>query len=293
MENPGNSDAITRKYMDSLLVETRYMDGTLAETTMEVFGKYYDTPVMTAALSHLEGTAPGGMAIYAEGAKKANALHWVGMGDEKELADILATGADAVKIVKPLADHDEIIRELKNAEEAGCVAVGMDIDHAFSSDGKYDEVFGIPMRAPSQEEMATYVKATNLPFVVKGVMSVTDAVKSKEIGAAGIVVSHHHGMISYSVPPLMVLPGIVQEVGDSMCVFVDCGFESGMDVYKALALGAKGVSVGRHLMPYVKEGSDAVAGRIREMTAELKGIMCRTGVKDLARMDPTVLHRYV
>ena len=64
-----------------------------------------------------------------------------------------------------------------------------------------------------------------------------------------------------------------------------------MDVYKCLPLGAKAVSVGRHLMPLLKNGSDAVAQRINEMTAELAGIMARTGVATLEDMDPTVIHR--
>jgi isopentenyl diphosphate isomerase/L-lactate dehydrogenase-like FMN-dependent dehydrogenase len=73
-------------------------------------------------------------------------------------------------------------------------------------------------------------------------------------------------------------------------VFVDCGIESGMDVYKCLALGASAVSVGRHLMPLLKSGLEAVAARIREMTAELAGVMARTGVASLDKMDPTVIH---
>ena len=76
-----------------------------------------------------------------------------------------------------------------------------------------------------------------------------------------------------------------------MPVFVDCGIVSGMDAYKCLALGAKAVSVGRHLMPLLKDGAQAVSDRINEMTAELAGIMARTGVKSLDDMDPTVIHR--
>ena len=74
-------------------------------------------------------------------------------------------------------------------------------------------------------------------------------------------------------------------------MFVDCGIESGMDIYKCLALGAKAVSVGRHLMPLLKDGPDAVARRIDAMTAELAGVMARTGVSSLNKMDATVIHR--
>jgi isopentenyl diphosphate isomerase/L-lactate dehydrogenase-like FMN-dependent dehydrogenase len=89
----------------------------------------------------------------------------------------------------------------------------------------------------------------------------------------------------------MVLPDIISAVGNTIPVFVDCGIISGMDAYKCLALGAKAVSVGRHLMPLLKDGPEAVAQRIKDMTAELAGIMARTGVKSLDDMDPTVIHR--
>ena len=98
-------------------------------------------------------------------------------------------------------------------------------------------------------------------------------------------------MVQYAVPPLMALPDILSVTDKSIPVFVDCGIESGMDAYKCLALGAKGVSVGRHLMPLLKDGADAVAGRINEMTAELAGLMARTGVSSLDKMDSTIIHR--
>ncbi len=106
-----------------------------------------------------------------------------------------------------------------------------------------------------------------------------------------MVVSHHHGMIQYAVPPLMVLPEILSVTGGSVPVFVDCGIASGRDAYKCRALGATAVSVGRHLMPLLKDGAEAVARRIDEMTAELAGVMARTGVSALDRMDATVIHR--
>ena len=182
-------------------------------------------------------------------------------------------------------------KELKMAERFGCMAVGMDIDHSFSANGSYDSVFGIAMKSQSSEDLKRYIDSVSVPFVVKGVMSPSDAEKCRKIGAAGIVVSHHHGMVDYSIPPLMALPEILKVSGD-MAVFVDCGVASGMDVYKALALGATAVSVGRHLMPYLKDGAGSVAGRIREMDAELRGVMARTGVKDLSSMDPTLIHSY-
>ena len=290
MNYSSNPDTITRDYFDSLLLETRYIDSELPSTKMVLFGEEFDTPIMTAALSHLHNPADG-MAIYGKGASLVNAVHWVGMGSDEELESIVATGARTIKVIKPHADNKEIFRKIEHAVKVGCLAVGMDTDHAFNSIGGYDDVFGLPMKSKSVEELTEFVQAAGVPFIVKGVLSPKDAEKCVKAGCAGIVVSHHHGMVQYSVPPLMVLPDIISAVGNQIPVFIDCGIVSGMDVYKCLALGAKAVSVGRHLMPLLKDGPEAVGQRIYEMNAELAGIMARTGVKSLDDMDSTVIHR--
>lgn len=77
------------------------------------------------------------------------------------------------------------------------------------------------------------------------------------------MVSHHHGIIDYAVPPLMILPEIVRVVQKQIPVFVDCGIESGSDVFKALALGADAVCVGRALMgPLQVNGAEGVQEKI-------------------------------
>ena len=291
MQYSSNPDTITRDFFDSLLLETRYIDSVLPSTKMTLWGETFDTPVMTAALSHLHNTAQDGMSVYAEGAAKAGAVHWVGMGEDEELERVVATGARSIKIIKPHADNREVFRKIEHAVAQGCFAVGMDTDHAFNSNGGYDDVFGLPMKPKSTAELKEFVQAAGVPFIVKGVLSPKDAEKCAEAGCAGLVVSHHHGMVQYSVPPLMVMQDIISAAGPDVQVFLACGIASGMDVYKCLALGAKAVSVGRHLMPLLKNGSEAVAQRIKEMTAELAGIMARTGVASLEDMDPTVIHR--
>ncbi len=291
MEYTANSDKITRDYFDSLLIEPRYIDSDLPSTKLELYGKTFDTPIMTAALSHLGNTAENGMVIYAQAAAKANSVHWVGMGEDKELEDICATGAATIKIIKPHADNKEVFRKIEHAKKAGCFAVGMDIDHAFNGSGGYDNVLGLPMKAKSTEELADFVKAAEIPFIVKGVLSTKDAEKCLKAGCKGIQLSHHHGIMSYAVPPLMMLKEILEVVRGEIPVFIDCGIESGMDVYKCLALGATAVSVGRHLMPLLKKGPDATADRIKEMTSELAATMARTGVKDLNSFDASVIHQ--
>ena len=285
---------LTRQYFDSLYLEQHLMDSQVPTTDMWLFGEKFNTPVMTAALSHL-GTfhpdAPNGMVDYAKGAALAGAVHWYGMGEEAEFEAVMATGAKTIRIVKPYADEAKIERQLKHAEELGALAVGMDIDHMFDMQGNPDVCVGETMSVKSSEDLRRYIEMTSLPFVVKGVLSVQDAVKCAEIGVKGIVVSHHGGRLSAAVPPLYVLPDIVKAVGHKMEVFVDCGILSGMDAYKAMALGAKAVSVGIHLIPFVKQGAEAVAKRMEEMTGEMKGVMAATGVKNVKSFDAGVVHR--
>ena len=291
MEYTANSDKITRDYFDSLLIEPRYIDSDLPSTKLELYGRTFDTPIMTAALSHLGNTAENGMVIYAQAAAKTNAVHWVGMGEDAELEAITATGASTIKIIKPHADNKEVFRKIEHAKKAGCFAVGMDIDHAFNGSGGYDNVLGLPMKSKSTEELADFVKTAGIPFIVKGVLSTKDAEKCLKAGCKGIQLSHHHGIMNYSVPPLMMLPEILEVTRGEIPVFIDCGIENGMDGYKCLALGATAVSVGRHLMPLLKKGSDATADRIKEMTGELAATMARTGVKDLNSFDASVIHQ--
>ena len=287
---PGDSGAITRKYMDSILMEMRLIDSDLPSTKFTLFGNTFDTPVMTAALSHLNKTHPEGMVGLAKGAKAANAVMWAGMGDEAELSAIVETGAKTIKIIKPYADNEAILRRIRHAEQCGAMAVGMDIDHAFSHSGTYDTVLGLEMRPKKLADIKRFVEATRLPFVIKGVLSVRDALKCAEAGVAGIVVSHHHGIMDYAVPPLQILPEIAAAVGGKMQIFVDCNIESGSDVFKALALGAQAASIGRPLMPPLgKNGPDGVRDAIRAITTQLAFTMAMTGAPDLAHIDPSVL----
>ena len=138
LQNRTSSDAITRAYLDSLLIEMRHLDTVKPSTAFELYGKKFSTPVMTGALSHLHHTYPNGMAEMARGASAAGAVVWSGMGPKEELEAMTATGAQVIKIIKPYADRDSIRGKIRHAEECGVLAVGIDIDHAFDRRHGYD-----------------------------------------------------------------------------------------------------------------------------------------------------------
>ena len=141
----------------------------------------------------------------------------------------------------------------------------MDIDHCFDSKGRYDMVGDLPMRPKTTDQLREYVRRSTRPFIVKGVLSAADAKKCAQAGVKGIVVSHPHGILPGAVPPLMVLPEIRKAVGDQLTIFADCGFESGLDAFKALALGADGVMVGRELMKHLPDGKRSSASSPRRI----------------------------
>ena len=284
-----SSDVITRAYLDSLLVEVRHLDAVLPSTAMTVYGKTFATPVATAALSHMHRQYPDGMAEMAKGAHEAGALVFSGMGPQEELEGMIETGASVIKIIKTYADRQSIYEKIRHAEEHGALAVGLDIDHAFSRNG-YDVVEGLPMLPLTSKELADMVKSTSLPFVIKGVLSRQDARKCLDAGVQGLVVSHHNGRVDCSVPPLMILPEIIEETGGKAPLFVDCSIQSGLDVFKALALGAAACCVGRPLMgPLREKGAEGVREKIVEITNDLRYTMAMTCSRDINSIDPSIV----
>jgi len=288
--NAGDSARITRDYFDSLLLEMRHIDGVLPSTKMELYGEIFSTPIMLAALSHLYETHPDGLVEAAKGIRAAGAVMWAGMGDETELEAVTKTGAKTIKIIKPYSDNKLIFKKIEHAQKCGCIAVGMDIDHAFNKKGKYDVINNLNMRPKSLDEIREFVKASKLPFIIKGVLSEQDTHKCIDAGVRGIVVSHHHGHIDYSLPPLRLLPDIARIVRKQIPIFVDCGIERGMDAFKSLALGADAVSLGHIIKtPLQAEGAEGVRKLVIEMTEELAGAMAATGCKDIQHIDPSLI----
>ena len=285
-EAGGDSVMIARMYMDSLLVESRIVGAVKPDTTFRFLGETFGMPIMTAALSHLD------LVSMAEGAKQAGACVSIGMGGNEEFGAVLATGAKVMKIIKPYADEGEILSRIEYAETNGAIAVGMDVEHAVNVDDAEDSVVvGLQMKQPTLAELEKYIRATKLPFFIKGALSVQDALRCRDLGAAGLILSHHNGLMRYAVPPVMILPEIRKAVGKDLILVADGGMESGFDAFKALARGADVVTMGKALMgPLKEQGADGVREVLKKASGQLQAMMIRTGTKDLKHMDPSVIH---
>ncbi|MHB9294764.1 putative 4-hydroxymandelate oxidase [Pillotina sp. SPG140] len=286
----GDSERITRDYLDSLQIEMRHIDAVEPSTTFELYGETFNSPVMFAALSHLDKIFPKGMVESAKAMQALGAVMWAGMGSEAELEEITATGAKTIKIIKPYADNAVIFKKIEHAQKCGCIAVGMDIDHQFGGYGSWLKVLEYDMAPKTFKDIKNFVHAAQIPFIIKGVLSEQDAQKCIDAGVRGIVVSHHHGMVDYSLPPLRVLPRIANIINKSMPIFVDCSIQRGLDAFKALAWGADAVSVGRALLePLRAEGAGGVQKKMQEITNELHWAMAVTCSADVKHIDSSVV----
>lgn len=293
MDRLFDPNAINRRYLDSILVEQRLIGSDLPNLEIEFWGERFASPVMTPAFSHLpvyEGRQLTGLEEYSLAAKKSGCANWVGMMENDMFDKIAATGARTVRVIKPYADKDKIFDQIAFAEKMGALGVGMDIDHIFDK-GAYDVVAGENMAPQSVADLRSYVESTKLPFVVKGVLSAQDAASAAEAGAKAVVVSHHHGRLPSAVPPLMVLPEIVKELtGTGVQIVVDCGMDTGTDIFKALALGANAASVGRALMAPLKEkGVEGAQTCLQQLADELSVMMSSTGFARVDEIDRSVL----
>ena len=288
-----DANEITERYLDSILIEERLIDSVKADLKTTILGETFDTPVMTPAFSHLKsfnGRELTGLEEYSIAAKECNALNFCGMMENDQFQKIINTGAKTIRIVKPYADNAKVRDQFKFAEDAGAFGIGMDIDHIFGTTG-YDIVVGEEMAAQTSDMLQSYIESTKLPFVVKGVLSVADAVKCAELGAKAIIVSHHHGRLPYAVPPMMILPDIKKALaGKNVEIMLDCGIATGADVYKALALGANAVAVGRSMLPHLeKDGVSGVNKFFESVGNELRFIMSSTGFEKVSDIDDSAI----
>jgi isopentenyl diphosphate isomerase/L-lactate dehydrogenase-like FMN-dependent dehydrogenase len=130
------------------------------------------------------------------------------------------------------------------------------------------------------------------PLILKGVLNPQDALQALNCGADAVVVSNHGGRnLDASIPPIEALPQVLEAVGSRMDVFVDSGFTRGSHVAKAIAMGAKGVLLGRApLWGVASAGENGATRALQIMQQELQRVMCLAGCASLENLDLDLLH---
>ncbi|MGJ0118876.1 alpha-hydroxy-acid oxidizing protein [Williamsia sp. MIQD14] len=141
------------------------------------------------------------------------------------------------------------------------------------------------------EDIAGLQKRTSLPVVLKGILHPDDARTAVEMGIDGIIVSNHGGrQVDGSISSLHALPDVVAAVDGRAKVLIDSGVYTGADAFKALALGADAVCIGRpHMYGLAINGRDGARDAVANIIAELDLTLGLSGHTDVASLTPDAL----
>ena len=260
------------------------------DTTYDFFGQKLVIPVMAGPVGAVTlhyGDKFDDLRynnVLVDGCAKAGILAFTGDGTNPA---VMEGAADALKAhngcgvptVKPW-NLDTIRQKMDLMKAADPCAIAMDIDAAGLP---FLKGLTPPAGSKTVDQLKEIAAMAGKPFILKGIMTVSGAKKALEAGAAGIVVSNHGGRVLDQCPATAeVLPAIAEAVAGRMKIFVDGGIRTGLDVFKALALGADGVLIGRPFVTMVYGGgAEGVRVYADKLQSELQDAMQMCGVHTL------------
>lgn len=271
-----------------------------ADTTYSFFGLEMKLPVFAAPIGAVGNhygdklTEEAYAHALVGGCREAGIAAFTGDGlkDRFFLAgcNAMADCGYAVPTIKPW-NQELIFKKIDLAKEAGARVLAMDID---ASGLPFLKNMNPPSGSKSVEELRKIMEYAQVPFILKGIMTVRGAQKALEAGAAGIVVSNHGGRVLDHTPATAdVLPAIADAVRGQMIVMVDGGIRTGMDIFKALALGADAVMIGRPFVVSVYgAGNEGIRVYTEKLSAELQDTMEMCGVHNLNQISRDCLWLY-
>jgi isopentenyl diphosphate isomerase/L-lactate dehydrogenase-like FMN-dependent dehydrogenase len=320
-----------REAMEHYQLRARRLSGVVTpDLRTEVLGMTLDLPFYVSAVGHQKQFHPEGELAVARATKAQKTMQMLSTVTTTPVEDVARERGSApwYQLYMP-ATWDETEKMVHRAEEAGCKALFWTIDtlagrntetltrlartdtrdcmscHASHPIGGSVTVRnkGLPMFAGLSGEMNPpaadwgYVsrlkKLTTMKVLLKGIDTAEDAALARENGADGVVVSNHGGRATETGRGTIdILPEVVDAVKGQIPVLVDGGFRRGTDIYKALALGAKAVGVGR---PYIwgltAYGQPGVERVIEILRAELVLTMRQCGTPSVAKMTRDLVLR--
>ncbi len=271
------------------------------DTGVSVLGKKLSLPLLAAPIGGVSFNMGGGISEkdYIEsiifGCREKGIIGCTGDGvpdfiHETALSVINQAGGHGIPFIKPWADS-ELFEKLEKVKKSGTDIMGIDIDAAGLITLKK---MGRPVGPKNVEKLGQIIKKANIKFILKGIMTVDDAMAALDAGADGIVVSNHGGrVLDFTPGTAMVLEDICDAVKGRMSVLVDGGVRSGGDVLKLLALGAEAVMIGRPFCVAALGGlAEGVALYIDKIRMELEQAMVLTGVPSASCVTKNILYGF-
>lgn len=270
-------------------------DGFTPDTSVEFLGRTFASPIFAGPVGAVDmhyGDAFNDRTYndqLVSGCVEAGVCAFTGDGMDPSVMEaatraVADAGGLGIPTIKPW--NDEIVAgKMELVRASGAFAVAMDVDAAGLP---FLKNLDPPAGNMSVERLGAIIESAGRPFIVKGIMTVAGALKARQAGASAIVVSNHGGRVLDQCPATAeVLPEIVDAVDGGMRVLVDGGIRSGVDVLKALALGADGVIVAR---PYViatygggAEGVRMLSYKLREELADAMSMCAAPTIADITR----------
>ena len=314
-----------REAFDEITVNPRFLvDVGSRDSSVEVLGERIDFPVMIAPAGSQRDVHPDGERATAAAAGRRGTLYTLPTGSGYSIEEV-AEVADGPLWFQLYHFDDEVTELLvTRAKAAGYKAICLTVDTPSPSPKERDvrnaytrtpgaywgslrrpvdrsdlierRAVGIPDAAdwaPPEFNGLTWDRLdwlrglTGLPLVIKGIRTMEDAVLCAEYGADAIVVSNHGGrQLDCTRASVETLPEIADAVGDSLEVYLDSGVRRGMDALKSIALGARGVFVGRPLFWGLAHGGQSGVEKMLDiMRTEFDRAMAYCGCRTVADIN--------
>ena len=289
----------------------RLVDVSTIDTRVTIFGETYDLPIALAPVGFQGLFHSDGELASASAAAERNLLTMISTASTYSIGEIGAHVRRPLWFqLYPTPDRRITEALLGRAEEAGCPVVVLTVDtpvigHRETHSNYLGELLeasvvrmgtyeGLrtdePINDPSMTwEMVDWLRQhTQMRIVLKGIVTAEDARRCVETGVDGIVVSNHGGRQADSgLSTLESLPEVVAAAPE-LTVLIDSGFRRGTDVFKALAMGARAVAVGRpYLWGLAADGQRGVGEVLDLMRADLVRAMQLAGTRSLAEIEPS------
>lgn len=283
-----------------IVLDTLYEDAG-QDTSCELFGNKLPLPALVAPIGGLKLNYGSETSEEAQAERMLKGTHDAGTllftGDAAfdaafygPLSAMKKLGILGIPTIKPWT-FELAQSRIADAKALGVPAIAMDVDAAGLANVK---IKGGKVYPQSVKMLSRIVQECGkTPFIVKGIMSVKGAKKALDAGASAIVVSNHGGrVLDHGQATAEVLPAIRDALGYDckMKILMDGGIRSGVDVFKAIALGADAVLLGRPVVVASFGGGAAgVTGYINKIRYELSETMTMTGASKLSDISRNMI----